>query len=225
MTLWGRFITNLTGLVFSAICRIDDSELDKLPDSGPYIIAINHVNFLDAPMLYLRCRPRQVRGFAKIETWNTPVVGYLARIWRGIPVRRGMVDRQAISSCVDALKSGDIIGMAPEGTRSKDGVLRKGYPGIVLIAGEADVPIYPVAHYGDVDFWKNLKRLRRTPFNYRVGSPVRIKQESIADKQVKRIDIASEIMVELARLLPEEYRGPYADKLQKTPVHIKVEPR
>jgi 1-acyl-sn-glycerol-3-phosphate acyltransferase len=87
--------------------------------------------------------------------------------------------------------------------------LGKGKPGIIQLALEANVPILPVAHHGGQDIWKNMRRLRRTPFYFKAGRPFRINCEGLPGKE-EREKIMTEVMAQMARLLPERMRGEYA---------------
>ena len=100
--------------------------------------------------------------------------------------------------------------MAPEGTRSHDGKLLSGRPGIVLIGLHSGAPIVPVVHWGVEDFSKNIKHLKRTDFHIRVGKPFTL--DAKGEKVNGRIcqEMADEIMYQIANLMPEKYRGKYA---------------
>ena len=103
--------------------------------------------------------------------------------------------------------------IAPEGTRSKDGVLGKGKAGIIQLAIEANVPILPVAHHGGENIWKNIRRFRRTPFCFKAGRPFRIKVDSMPGHE-EREQIMTEVMSQIACLLPERMRGIYSQNAQ-----------
>jgi len=100
--------------------------------------------------------------------------------------------------------------IAPEGTRSGDGKLQKGNPGVVLFALRHNIPVYPVVHFGEEEFRKNIRRLKRTDVTMRVGKPFYIDPPEGRVHSETRQEIADEIMDYLAVLLPEGYRGVYA---------------
>jgi 1-acyl-sn-glycerol-3-phosphate acyltransferase len=190
-------------------CRVDDQELRRVPQRGPLLLVCNHVNFLEVPLLLSHLQPRQVTGFAKAETWDSPMMGLLFDIWGAIPLRRGQADVTAIRRVLEALDQGMIVAIAPEGTRSGDGCLRRAKPGIGLLAAHSRAPILPVAYYGHERIWSNLQRLRRTDFHIRVGPLLRVRSNGRWSAE-QRQALADEIMTQIAALLPEEYRGPYA---------------
>jgi 1-acyl-sn-glycerol-3-phosphate acyltransferase len=193
------------------ICRIDGAELAQVPQRGPLILAVNHINSLEVPLLFAHLQPRRLIGLAKIETWNNKFMGWLFDLWNSIPIRRGEVDLEAIRRCLDTLSAGDILGIAPEGTRSYDGKLLCGQPGIVMIALRSGVPILPVVHWGGEDFQKNIKRLKRTDFHIRVGKLFFLDAKGEKVVGEVRQAMVDEIMYQIAILMPEKYHGQYAN--------------
>jgi 1-acyl-sn-glycerol-3-phosphate acyltransferase len=192
------------------LCRIDKRDLAKFPTRGPLILVTNHISSLEVPLLFVHLQPRKMIGLAKIETWNNKFMGWLFNLWDAIPVRRGEADLDAIRACLDVLRDGNILAIAPEGTRSYTGHLLRAQPGIVLIALHSGAPIIPMAHWGGEGFNGNLKKLKRTDFFIRVG------RQFTVDAKGKRVDseirqkIADEIMAQIACLMPEKYRGEYS---------------
>jgi 1-acyl-sn-glycerol-3-phosphate acyltransferase len=205
-----RHPTNLLiHLLLTAICRIDREEISRVPVRGPLVIVTNHVTFLEVPALYLALLPRPVVGITKRETWNHPVLRYLANLWKAIPIRRNTSDSAAIAAALEALKAGKIVVIAPEGTRSGDGRLRKANAGVVTIAARSLAPVLPVAHFGGERIFENLRSLRRTRFAIRVGRPIHLSPAAASTRAAREAAI-DEIMRSLADLMPERYRGYYA---------------
>jgi 1-acyl-sn-glycerol-3-phosphate acyltransferase len=204
-------INTLILLITGAIFRIDKSDLPKVPSEGPLILAANHVGSLEVPMLFAHLRPRKVVGLVKVETWDSKFMGWLFNLWQAIPIRRGEADLEAIHNCLEVLKAGDMLAVSPEGTRSGHGRLQRGRPGIAMIALHAQTPILPIAHWGGVHFGKNFRRLRRTDFHFRVGKPFYLDAKGEKVNGKIRQEMADEIMSQIALLMPEEYRGEYAN--------------
>ena len=192
------------------ICRIDLVSLAKIPRSGPLILVTNHIGSLEVPLLFAHLQPRPVTGFAKIETWDDPFMGWLFDLWGAIPIRRGEADMDALRKGFAALEQGYILAVAPEGTRSRHGHLLRAHPGVAMIALRAGAMILPMAHWGGENFGKNLKRLKRTDFHVKVGQPFRLQVEEKVTRQVRQ-QVADEIMFQIATLMPEEYRGEYRE--------------
>jgi 1-acyl-sn-glycerol-3-phosphate acyltransferase len=191
------------------LCRIKTEGLNKIPLNGPLILYSNHTGSIEIPILYIVVQPRVVTGLAKLETWENPFLGWLFDLFGFIPVRRGELDLGAFKKTVDWLSDGYIIGISPEGTRNRDGKLLKAHPGIVTLALRTGSALLPVAHWGGEKLIGNLKKMRRTDFNIRVGEPFTIETGEIKLTKEVRQKIVDEMMFELAALLPEEYRGEY----------------
>jgi len=193
------------------LCRIEWEQLGWVPRKGPLILTLNHIGSLEVPLLAARLQPRKTIGLAKIETWDNKFMGWLFDLWEAIPIRRGEVDHRAIKRCVNVLQAGDMLMVAPEGTRSYDGRLLRGRPGISLIALQTGAPILPIVHWGGENFGTNIKKLRRTDFHIRVGRPFTLDTNGIKVSSKIRQEMTDEIMYQLAVLMPEEYRGEYKD--------------
>lgn len=202
------------------VCRLDIDELRRLPSSGPAILAINHINFLEAPLLATFVPSPRLAALSKKENLNNPGYRYFASIWNAIPIDRDGVDTESFKRCLDWVAEGGILGLAPEGTRSMDGVLQQGKAGVAMLAQRAGAPIWPIAHWGAEDFWKNLKAFRRTPIHLRVGSPYLIAPAGSMTRTVRQ-EIADEIMGSIAALMPERLRGSYAGTAGNVPRHLR----
>lgn len=200
------------------LCRIEKQELDKIPANGPMILAMNHIGSLEVPLLRAHVKPRRVISLAKVETWDNRLMGWLFDLWDSIPIRRGEVDLTALRRCLDCLSAGDMLGVAPEGTRSQNGKLLSGRPGIALIGLHSGAPILPVVHWGAEKFPKTIKRLKRTDFHIRVGKPFILDARGEKVNSKVRQEMADEIMYQIASLMPEEYRGQYANFITPPPV-------
>jgi 1-acyl-sn-glycerol-3-phosphate acyltransferase len=180
--------------------------------TGPLIIVTNHINFLEVPLIYTHLIPRPVTGFVKAESWDNLALAYLFNLWEGIPLRRGASDVNAFQQALQALRAGKIMAITPEGTRSGDGRLKRGQPGIVILAQHSQAPILPIAYYGGEKIWNNLRRLQRTDFRISVGQPFTLKPCGGRITHLERQKITDEIMFQIAALLPPSYRGYYADQ-------------
>jgi 1-acyl-sn-glycerol-3-phosphate acyltransferase len=141
-------------------------------------------------------------------------------MWGVIPVRRGEADTSALRTALERLEQGYIVGVAPEGTRNKTGILRRALPGTVIVALRSGVPILPVAHWGGEVFLANLKRFKRTDFHIRVGEPFKLNVSGTKVTSEIRQQLVDEMMYQLAALMPEKYRGEYADFADSTPALI-----
>ncbi|MDF1519554.1 MAG: lysophospholipid acyltransferase family protein [Brevefilum sp.] len=193
------------------ILKIDDAELAKVPREGPLIAAANHVNFLDAPVLITHLYPRKTTGLVKKETWDKPFLAFLFNLWEGIPIDRDIADFVAFKQAKQALKDKKILAVTPEGTRSEDGQLKRGKPGISILASKTDAPIIPIAYWGHENFIRNIKRLKRTPMNIKVGKTFRLNFSGKTKSKELMQDAADAVLLEIKKLLPEKYHGVYSE--------------
>lgn len=215
MTLSSRALSPFVKLILGSICRVDAEELGRIPEKGPLILVMNHINFLEVPLIYTFLHPRGIVGIVKKETWDNPVLGFLARSWEAIPIDRTESDINAMRSALAALAARRIVILAPEGTRSRNGVLGKGHGGVIPIAARSGAAIIPVAHFGGESFWANLRKPRRTRVTFRVGPAFKVAPPEGGFTKTSRRDASEELMRRIARLLPEKYRGPYAGGLDR----------
>jgi len=212
MTLASQIINPPIKAILSTFLNVDASDVSRIPMEGPLILATNHINSLDAPVGFSHLHPRPMTAFVKVETWDNLFMKFLFDAWDAIPIKRGEVDFEAFRLAEEALKKKKILIVAPEGTRSRHGRLNKGYPGIVLLAIRTGVPILPVVFYGNEKL--KFKLARRTPMVIKVGEPFKVNTKDAPLTREVRTQITDEIMYEIARLLPEENRGVYADLSQ-----------
>jgi 1-acyl-sn-glycerol-3-phosphate acyltransferase len=143
----------------------------------------------------------------------------LFNTYRAIPIDRSGAFTESFKKVRNAIDKGFFMCIAPEGTRSKSGVLGRGKPGVVQLALEADVPILPVAHHGGEHVWKNMKHLKRTPLCFKAGRPFRIRFDGRPGRE-EREEILDEVMGQMARLLPEQMRGVYAQQAGRDCKHL-----
>jgi 1-acyl-sn-glycerol-3-phosphate acyltransferase len=209
-----RFLIRVIG--FNFIVKLDHVEdMDNVPGDGPGILMINHINFVD-PFIVLHALPRNIVPLAKIEVYNYPVVGIFPRMWEVIPVRREEVDRRAIQAALDVLKAGELILVAPEGTRGP--ALQTGKEGVAYLASHSGAPIIPVGIDRSEGFptYRWSRRWRGPGAIARFGKPIRYKAAYSHPDRDQLRKMTDEAMYCLAALLPPERRGVYADLSKAT---------
>ncbi|MEO7002530.1 MAG: (d)CMP kinase [Ktedonobacterales bacterium] len=200
----------MTLCVAPFVVRLRVEGVENVPKTGPVMLAVNHIAWPDIPFAALHI-PRIVHYMAKIENFQIPVLGRAFRMLGAFPVRRGEGDRESLRTAERLLAEGEAFAIFPEGHRT-GGHLIKGLPGVALIALRADAPIVPIAISGTEHVFKGL---RYGPFAPRVtiryGKPFSLPQGSGRRSKADLEHGVDEIMLHIARLLPPEYRGIYAD--------------
>lgn len=212
LTVGERIINAGLIAVARLFLHIDARGFDSLPARGPAILVSNHTTNIEGPLYYLLLRPRPATAMAKRELWGNPLSRFVMQLWRLIPINRGQADSKALRRALRALDRGWFLGIAAEGTRSPDGILRSGKPGVALLALMRRVPIVPIAHWGLVGCGRRLGHLHRCTVRIRVGRPFSLKPDlvhgSVSPRQLR--EITAEIMQQLAALLPEALRGEHS---------------
>jgi 1-acyl-sn-glycerol-3-phosphate acyltransferase len=218
--MWTRRFCNCAlRFLFKVLLRLEIVGLENVPPDGPLILMISHTNFLD-PLLAGALMPREVVMMSKVENFGHPIMGVLVRLYGAFPVRRGEVDLWAIRRSLEVLDNGEVLLMAPEGTRSGHGRLQKGHDGMTFIALRADTPILPMAIIGGERFWAHLSKLRRTPIRIVIGKVFRFSPGRERIRRATMSKMTEEAMYQLASLLPPERRGVYSDITSATEEYL-----
>jgi 1-acyl-sn-glycerol-3-phosphate acyltransferase len=183
--------------------------MENLPDKPPYLLVTNHLSALDLPLL-LFVIPHTIRAFAASKHRSNLLYGPVLEAADTIWVRRGEIDRQALRKALAVLERGEVLGVAPEGTRSDEThALQRAKAGAAYLATRANVLIVPVAIVGTEKIAHNLRRLRRTRVRIAFGEPFRLPETGhVRKQQLERY--TDLIMHRIAEMLPEAYRGVYA---------------
>ncbi|MEZ4769555.1 MAG: lysophospholipid acyltransferase family protein [Caldilineales bacterium] len=208
-----RFLQFLARLILLLFTRFEVHGADKIPASGPTLLTMNHLHFLD-PVIGVAIVNRHSKMFTA-DKWETrPVIGHMIR-WsqQAIFVARGEVDRKALVKAIEALKDGLLLGVAPEGTRSKTGTLQKGHEGVAYLASRTGAVIVPAVAYGQEKAVSSLLRLRRGRIVVNVGDPYVLPGTPNKAKTEQLASYTDEIMMRMAVLLPPEYQGYYRERV------------
>lgn len=218
--MWFYHLANtLLRVLFKILLDCQVSGLEKIPLEGPLIVATNHTSFLD-PLLVGVFVPREVIMMSKVENFEKPVLSLIVRLYGAFPVRRGEVDRRALREAIQVLREGKALLMAPEGTRSKTGLLQKGRDGTAFVAARTKAVVVPMAIWGGKKFWSNLARLKRTKIGINVGAPFMLATEKGKPGREELQQMTRESMYRIAALLPSELRGYYSDLGQASDRYI-----
>lgn len=217
-----RFLRFLLRTVGQLLFRVDRVEgLENFPAHGSAVLMINHIAFVD-PIVVVHVSPRQIVPLAKIEVYEYPLVGFIPRMWGVIPVHRGKMDRKAVRTALEVLDAGEIILVAPEGTRND--ALQRGLEGVSYLASRGQAHVVPVAVEHTVGFpsFPLLPRWRKPGAHIRFGKPFRFKPEIRRPGREQLRKMTDEAMYQLAAMLPESRRGVYGDLTAATQETIEL---
>ena len=199
------------------ICRYRVYGLEHVPESGPLLIVANHLSWYD-PVLLGVVLHRRVWFFTKAELFDWPIIGRACRATEQIPVRRGESDRAALEKGLAYLQEGRALGIFPEGTVARKGAMTPALTGVAMLALRSRATVLPIAHMG-------TRKVLRSPRYWFPRVTIRIDKPYIpvlptdVPRKVGLQRVTDEMMFRIARMLPPENRGVYAD-----PEHLESEP-
>ena len=201
--------------------RIRVEGREHIPKQGPAILASNHISFCDSFFLPLVV-PRRVRYIAKAEYFDNWKVAWFFKANGHIPLRRGEgADwKRALDGAAEALAAGELFGIYPEGTRSKDGRLHRGHTGVAMLAARTSAPVVPIGFVG-TDKAQPVGSKMIWPFKtitIRIGPAIDfgVDVEKPQGQRVLRA-MTDRVMTEIQRLSGQEYTGRYAPLGERDP--------
>jgi 1-acyl-sn-glycerol-3-phosphate acyltransferase len=180
---------------------------------GNFIAAANHLGRLDtAALLCVIDREDIIMPVAE-KYRHHPLFGAIGRAANAIWLNRFEADYSALREILARMEKGGMLVIAPEGTRSKTEALQEAKLGVAFLASKSGYPVIPVAVTGTEDraILENLKRLRRSKIIVRGGDPFKIELPKGKGREQAMHAATDEIMCRIAAMLPEKYRGVYAD--------------
>jgi 1-acyl-sn-glycerol-3-phosphate acyltransferase len=208
-----KFLRGLIRFVFNAIARFEIRGYENVPQSGAFVLAVNHIGILDIAMFHY-VFDRYDMFIPVGEKWEkTGWVRWLARYLNFLFVDRFNPDLKALRKMIALMDAGNSLVIAPEGTRSKTGALIEGKPGVAYLAARSGFPVVPVAITGTEDrvIFGNLKRFRKSSITLSAGKPFQIPPLPRENREEALKTYTDEIMCQIAALLPERYRGVYSE--------------
>lgn len=211
---WRAAVIGVVRRIFGPALPLRVIGAEHVPADGPLIVVSNHLSNADPPILIVAF-PRPLFFMGKAELFRNPVLGWIVRKFGGFPVERGTADRAALRHALKVLSQGIALGIFPEGGRSKTGALRPGLPGVGLLALQSGAPVLPVGLTGTEVYPVNgdwpLGRPPGIPrgVGVRFGKPFTVPKQ-VDGKRVTADEATRLIMMRVAELLPEPYRGVYS---------------
>lgn len=207
-----KIVRFLIRIIMGLIARIEVHGLENIP-TGNFIMASNHLGRLDsAILLYIFDREDIIMPVAE-KYKNHPIYGAIGRAANAIWLNRFETDFHALRAMLNRMKQGGILVIAPEGTRSQTGALQQGKPGASYLASKSGYPVLPVALIGTEDRYvlNQLKHFRRIHITAVAGQLLTLDMPQGKNREKILNEQTEEIMCQIAALLPEKYRGVYAD--------------
>ncbi|HEX6036345.1 MAG TPA: lysophospholipid acyltransferase family protein [Anaerolineales bacterium] len=207
-----RTLRSIVRFFMKLIADIEVNGLEKLPE-GNVIAAANHLGRLDtAALLCIMDREDIIMPVAE-KYKSHPLYGALGRAMNAVWLNRFEADYSAFRQILDRMKQGGLLVIAPEGTRSQTEALQEAKMGVAFLASKSGYPVLPVAVTGTEDrrIKENLKHFRRSKITVTAADLMYINVPRGAGREEALRQATDEIMCQIAALLPEKYRGFYAD--------------
>lgn len=208
-----KLIRIITRIILRLIARVELIDFERVPETETVIVVTNHLGRLDAMLGYILIDRTDLimmvaEKYEKVALWRW-VGNKLNVIW----INRFDADIHALRETTRRLKKGGIMAVAPEGTRSPTESLQEGKPGAAFLAAKANVPLIPIALTGTEDrvVHDRLRHFRRLDITIRAGEPLTLPPMDRKNRDAYLAEQTEEIMCHIAALLPEKYRGVYAD--------------
>lgn len=172
--------------------------LENIPENKGLILASNHISNFDPISIGIKIK-RQVFFMAKKELYKNPIVGFILKNLGAFPVDRGSGDQSALERAQEVIENGNVLGIFPEGHRSKDGKLLKFKSGAVLIASKTDCEVVPVG------IKKGKRNIIRKTMYVIYGKPISNERLHISEAMERsELKAASELLRnEISALLGE----------------------
>jgi len=207
-----KTLRSIVRFVMKIIADIEVHLADPVPE-GNLIGAANHLGRLDtAALLCVIDREDLIMPVAE-KYRNHPIFGAIGRAVNAIWLNRFEADFSALREILTRMEQGGLLVIAPEGTRSKTEAMQEAKLGVAFLASKSGFPVVPVAVTGTEDraVLENLKRFRRSKIVVRVGKPFKVEIPKGKGREQAMREATDEIMCQIGSMLPEKYRGFYAD--------------
>ena len=199
-------------LLLNLIAKIEIRGYENVPDTGAFVIATNHIGMLDSCMLFYALNRWDV--FIPVgEKWEeSAFLRWLGKYFNFVFIDRFNPDLKAMRKIIGLMQNGNILVIAPEGTRSRNGGLNEGKPGVSYLAAKLNRPIIPVGLAGTEDkvIIDNLKHFRQSHIIVTAGKAFNLPPFPTQDRDIVLKQYTDEIMCRIATLIPEKYRGVYS---------------
>jgi 1-acyl-sn-glycerol-3-phosphate acyltransferase len=213
--LFRRFFRVFLRFLTWIFIDLEINGLENIPKKGAVIGVTNHLGDADALIGWALTPRDDCEVLIKAELHDFPILGAILDAYGVIWVHRGRADRPMLRAAIQGLNEGRMLGIAPEGRESLTDGLEEGTHGAAYLALKTNSPVYPITFTGTENnkIYSNIKRLRRTKATITIGKTFHL--ENLGNRRLSLDEGTKTIMLALAKQLPPEYQGYYADYLKQ----------
>jgi 1-acyl-sn-glycerol-3-phosphate acyltransferase len=206
------FLNWIIRFAINLIARVELKGFENVPPASGFVIATNHLGRLDVALLFYALDGNFILPVAEKYEHHWlygPIGNAMGAIW----LDRFNADVGSVRAILARMKAGGILVIAPEGTRSKTESMAEGKPGVAYLAMKAGMPILPVALAGTEDrsVIDRLKHFKKSEIKIVVGPAFMLPPVKGREREAAMKVYTDEIMCRIGALLPEKYRGVYAE--------------
>lgn len=206
-----KILHKIVRFLLFVVCHTDVYGEENMPRTGSGLVASNHLGTLDAPLVFGVFDRQDITAMVAKKHQKSLIYRFLFNTVGGIWLNRDEADTQAMRLALEHLEKGGLLGIAPEGTRSKTGALIPAKTGVAYLASRANVPIIPAAITGTYRAVWNVLKFKRPHIAIRFGEPFTLPPVDRKDRTLGLQRNTDEIMCRIAAMLPPEYWGVYAE--------------
>ncbi|WP_208587863.1 lysophospholipid acyltransferase family protein [Gracilibacillus suaedae] len=184
-----QFAKTVVKMVLKPKYKVKEEGTENIPTEGAVIICSNHISNYDPPIIGITC-PRPIHFLAKEELFKNKLFGFILKKVNTIVLKRGMNDRNALRKGLEVLKEGNVLGLFPEGTRSKSGELKRGQAGAGFFALRSKATVIPCAIVGSYKSKAPLKVIYGKPVDMEVLRENKASAQEVTDaimNEIKKI--------------------------------------
>lgn len=214
---WGQALARHTlGVLVKRLWIAEVEGLENIPRDGSVIIASNHESYLDF-LAFTSIAPRPIYYLAAEKLFRNPLWWWLLTLTGQVRLDRGrQTPLEAYKQALDVLREGEMLGVFPEGGRSRDGRLQPGHSGVAILALKSRAPVVPVGVIGSFAIWpphRRLPRFRHAKLQIRIGAPLKLvdyEHRRYGDRELQQL--TDMIMRAIAVLIGKPYAPPGHEK-------------
>lgn len=205
-----KLLRRVLQFLFGVLTRLEVRGLERFPQSGGCLVVVNHLSVLDGPLVYCLLPREDVSALVADKHLRNPLYRWVVETVHGIWIDRENPGVESLRQARQFLKQGGVLGIAPEGTRSRYRTMTVAKMGAAYLADKSEAWIVPTAIYGTEQAVMAWLCLHRPKIVVHFGEPFRLPPLDRKQRDASLLHNTDEMMCQIAALLPEVYRGAYA---------------